>query len=184
MTQEPPQAQPPTQPSSAGSIQVDGGLVQGPAVGLNQGTITTNYHYHVSAPPPDATARRNRRRMLANVSSFWITGVLEHALGDLPRLNVGFEQRADLVVQPWQQLIQETTVIARTLPPDANIRDVFDVYHGAMLILGAPGAGKTTLLLDLARELVARAEQDDAYPMPIIFHLSSCGRRKPPWRTG
>jgi predicted NACHT family NTPase len=41
---------------------------------------------------------------------------------------------------------------------------VYDEAGGELLILGEPGAGKTTLLLQLARELLSRAEQDESLP--------------------
>ena len=47
-----------------------------------------------------------------------------------------------------------------------HIIDVFDQMNQRMLILGEPGAGKTTLLLELARELIKRADEnaDSAQP--------------------
>lgn len=42
-----------------------------------------------------------------------------------------------------------------------------------MLILGEPGSGKTTALLELTRDLIIRAKQDGAHPIPIVFNLSS-----------
>jgi hypothetical protein len=48
------------------------------------------------------------------------------------------------------------------------------------LILGAPGSGKTTLLLELARDLIARAEADPTYPIPVVFHLASWARQRHP----
>ena len=57
---------------------------------------------------------------------------------------------------------------------------VFDELGQALLILGAPGAGKTTLLLELARDLLDRAEQDASHPMPVVFHLSSWAVRRRP----
>jgi NACHT domain len=44
--------------------------------------------------------------------------------------------------------------------------------------LGEPGSGKTTMLLELARDCIARAEQDDTQPIPVIFNLSSWSRNK------
>ena len=41
------------------------------------------------------------------------------------------------------------------------------------MILGAPGAGKTTIQLELAQELVKRAEEQPDYPVPVLFNLSS-----------
>src|SRR5581483_3002802 len=49
-------------------------------------------------------------------------------------------------------------------------------------ILGAPGAGKTTLLLELARDLIARAEQDERHPIPVVFNLASWATKRQPLR--
>jgi len=45
--------------------------------------------------------------------------------------------------------------------------------NGKLLILGQPGGGKTITLLNLAKELLERAKQDDRAPMPFIFELSA-----------
>src|SRR4051794_16357928 len=57
---------------------------------------------------------------------------------------------------------------------------IFDELGQALLILGAPGAGKTTLLLELARDLLDRAERDPAHLIPVVFHLSSWAVRRRP----
>jgi hypothetical protein len=44
---------------------------------------------------------------------------------------------------------------------------------GSFLILGEPGSGKTTALLELARDLIRRAEQDETCSIPVVFNLSS-----------
>ena len=40
-----------------------------------------------------------------------------------------------------------------------EIGEIFDRTHGRLLVVGLPGAGKTTLLLQLAVELLDRAER-------------------------
>jgi predicted NACHT family NTPase len=50
------------------------------------------------------------------------------------------------------------------MPAGTPIIQVFDNLGSALLILGAPGTGKTTLLLELAQELLERAEQDQSPP--------------------
>ncbi|NEQ51953.1 MAG: NACHT domain-containing protein [Leptolyngbya sp. SIO3F4] len=45
--------------------------------------------------------------------------------------------------------------------------------QGKLLILGEPGSGKTTELLQLAQDLVARAEKDKSQAVPIILELST-----------
>src|SRR5947209_447918 len=39
--------------------------------------------------------------------------------------------------------------------------------------LEEPGSGKTTLLLKLTRDLLSRATEDETYPVPVVFNLSS-----------
>src|SRR5689334_20103301 len=83
------------------------------------------------------------------------------------------EQRQDAVAHPWDMIIQRVDESPRPLPHGTRIITVFDTLRGAVLILGAPGAGKTTTLLELARDLLDRAERDDTHPMPVVFNLSS-----------
>ena len=56
----------------------------------------------------------------------------------------------------------------------------FDELGQRLLILGAPGSGKTTLLLELARDLLDRAEQNAKHPIPVVFHLSSWAAQRRP----
>ena len=44
--------------------------------------------------------------------------------------------------------------------------------------MGEPGAGKTTLLLELTRDLLDRAVQDESHLIPVIFHLSSWAKQR------
>lgn len=47
---------------------------------------------------------------------------------------------------------------------------------GQLWITGAAGMGKTTALLELAAELVQRAERDEQAPIPVLFHGLSVGQ--------
>src|SRR5262249_50195056 len=68
----------------------------------------------------------------------------------------------------------------RPLPAGTQIVQVFDAMDQALLILGAPGSGKTTLLLELARDLLTRAGDDPAHPIPVVFPLATWSvSRKP-----
>jgi energy-coupling factor transporter ATP-binding protein EcfA2 len=58
--------------------------------------------------------------------------------------------------------------------------DVFDEMGKTLLIMGEPGSGKTTLLLELARDTIARAEEDVKHRiLPVVFNLSSWRDTKP-----
>jgi DNA polymerase III delta prime subunit len=62
-----------------------------------------------------------------------------------------------------------------SLPVEAAIGALFDhpTLQGRLLVAGPTGVGKTTLLLELAVELIQRANRDPEHPLPVLFHLSS-----------
>ncbi|TMC21102.1 MAG: NACHT domain-containing protein, partial [Chloroflexi bacterium] len=118
-------------------------------------------------------AQTNRQRLLRRVRSFWITGVLEQSLHGAALMALGLEKQPDAVANPWHLVVQQPDTAPCSLPEGTRITQVYDDADGELLILGAPGAGKTTLLLELARDLLERAEQDEQHPMPVLFNLSS-----------
>lgn len=118
-------------------------------------------------------ALRNRRNMLKLVDSIWIRGVLEKSLYREMLIELELEERLDAVECPWDMQLQMPDKPVRTLPSDTKIIDIFDESNGLLLILGEPGAGKTTLLLELARDAIARAEQNGNFPIPVVLNLSS-----------
>jgi len=129
---------------------------------------------------PTNTSERNRNRMLEKVKTFWINGVLENSLHGAALIELGMTSQPEAVEHPWGMILQHPSYPDYTLSTDARILDVFDDVGGELLILGEPGSGKTTTLLELARELVARAQRDSDAPMPIVFNLSSwADERKP-----
>ena len=135
----------------------------------------------VAAPSQICTQeRRNRRAMLARVKNIWIDGLLEQSLDKELRIVLNLTERHDVVELPLNALVQELKHSPRLLTAGTPIIEVFDQMGGALLILGAPGAGKTTLLLELTRDLIARAEQDEGYAIPVVFNLSSwVDKRRP-----
>ena len=122
---------------------------------------------------PSSVAQRNRQILLRKVRSFWIEGVLNHSLHSAALLALGLETQSDAVAQPWRLVHQHPNLASLPLSPGTHITKVYDDADGELLILGAPGAGKTTLLLALARDLLARAQQDEHHPVPVVFNLSS-----------
>ncbi len=116
---------------------------------------------------------QNRHRLLNRVHAFWIKGVLEKSLHDATFIVPGLLEQSDVTVNPWHLVLQQPDQPPRPLPSGTSIIQVYDDANGELLILGEPGAGKTTLLLELARDLLDRAQKDDTYPMPVVFNLSS-----------
>ena len=92
-------------------------------------------------------------------------------------LALGLQEQPDALVNPWRLQIQQIDENPEPLPIGMRITQVYDKAAGELLILGEPGAGKTTLLLELARDLLDRAEQDEEQAIPVVFNLSS-------WATG
>src|SRR5262249_11138245 len=111
---------------------------------------------------------RNRTRMLEKGQIFWVKGVLEQSLYSAVVLDVGMAYQPNAVERPWNLVVQQPDQPHRPLPSDTRISAVYDDAGGELLILGSSGAGKTTLLLELARDLLDRAEQDETHPIPVV----------------
>lgn len=146
-------------------------------------TPTGSAIYPISAPIPeqrvsviaaDTPEQRNRNAMLQNVYTFWIDGVLENSLRETALIELGMSEKPDKIDHSWhlvRYLPDETVQEQRSA--STSILKVWDKSNGKLLILGEPGSGKTTLLLELARDLIYRAQTDPSHPMPVVLNLSS-----------
>ncbi len=124
--------------------------------------------------------RQNRQAMLKLVKDFWVKGVLESSLHGAALIELGLEARPEAVDRPWEMVLQTPDLPHLSIPAGTKMVDVFNELDRSLLILGEPGSGKTTMLLELARDLIDRAEQDPAQPMPIVFNLSSWAESRSP----
>src|SRR5262247_4158183 len=146
--------------------------------------VTTQYNadritiYHTDTTVRDAQFRRNRRQMLEKVRLTWLKGLLEPSLSQLARIELGLETKPDAVDRPFDLLVQRPKQAPPPLPPGTPISQIFDDAGNALLILGEPGAGKTTLLLELTRDLLERAQQDERHLIPVVFTLSSWAEQR------
>lgn len=154
---------------------VEGGTVIGNVIGQQ----TQNY-YQAPVSALDLQQQRNRHTMLAKVKVIWIDGLLKQSLDNDLRIALRLTEQPDAVDLPLSAVVQELNRQPRELPSDLSIITVFEQMAGLLLILGAPGAGKTTLLLELARDLVARAERYEHHPIPVVFNLSSWAAKRQP----
>ncbi len=117
---------------------------------------------------------KNQRILLAVVKEE-VTSRLRQSLHNAVLINLSKESQPQQVKRPWDAEIKIGLRTAVPLSDNTTILEVFDSEEiaGKLLILGAPGAGKTTTQLELAQELIKRAEEQPEYPVPILFNLSS-----------
>ena len=115
-------------------------------------------------------SKKNRYQLIHKVKSE-VTQRLDSSLHTVVQLNLQRNQP-----QQVQRLSNMDVKIDRDstykLSPDISITQVFDDTVGRFLILGALGTGKTTTLLELAKDLIFRAENNHQYPIPVLFNLS------------
>ncbi|MGQ0602137.1 MAG: hypothetical protein ACT4QE_10645, partial [Anaerolineales bacterium] len=91
------------------------------------------------ALPGSALYKRNRQVMLQHVSEFWVKGVFENSLFSSALLSLGMEYRPELVIRPWQLVVQRAGEAGWVVPQGTKAIELFDQASGAFLILGAPG---------------------------------------------
>jgi DNA polymerase III delta prime subunit len=125
-------------------------------------------------------AQRNRQAMLQLMKNTWVKGALEQSLHGAAMIELGLEERAELVEPPWDMLLRMPDRPSRALPPGTQIVHVFEKMSCSLLILGEPGSGKTTTLLELARDLIACAERDPSQAIPVVLNLSSWPAKRQP----
>lgn len=126
------------------------------------------------------TILHNRRAMLAKVRATWVKGVLEQSLHGIAMIELGLVYKPEAVQYPWEAIVQRPDRLPLPIERGVKIIEVFDQVGGELLILGAPGSGKTTMLLDLTRDLIARAEEDESFSIPVVFNLSAWAEKRPP----
>ena len=123
---------------------------------------------------------QNRQRLIARVRTFWIAGFLEQSLHGAALMALGLRNQPDVLANPWRLVLQQADQSSYLLAAGTRITQVYDEALGELLILGEPGSGKTTLLLELARDLLSRAERDESHPVPLVFNLSSWAVKRQP----
>ena len=121
----------------------------------------------------DAHWAINREYMLKRIRKDWLEGVLEPARISHSLIALNMQYQAGLVESPWTSVVQRKENAPSTPLTSNHILNTFDSANGNLLILGEPGAGKTITLLQLANELVRRAETDPNRLIPIVLNLSS-----------
>ncbi len=109
---------------------------------------------------------------------------LTQSLQGAAMMVLGLQERTNVTRSSAQFVFYRSEATgAQPLPPCTSIAQAYDEAMQGLLILGEPGAGKTTLILDLAGELLRRAEGDQTHPIPVILNLSSWVNKKLPLGT-
>ncbi|NEN96213.1 MAG: NACHT domain-containing protein [Moorea sp. SIO3I7] len=162
--------------------QCEGGFVRADTVNADQiGGNINNYNVVVN-PRPTLTHQeyRNRQALLAKVKNYWVKGVLKKSLHNQVLMELGLEERPDAITNPLSEIIEIGDNSPQPLPEGTQVIDIFDKIGTGitLLILGEPGSGKTTTLLELARDLIDRAEQDTNQLIPVVFNLSSWAKKR------
>jgi predicted NACHT family NTPase len=121
---------------------------------------------------------QNRTHMLRRLRHTY-SDLLAQALQGNVWIELGLSQRPNAVQNAVNRLFDVSNSMERSYPPDTSIVDAYDESEHELLILGDPGVGKSTLLLNLAQQLVTRAQQDDSQPLPIILPLSLWAIKRP-----
>lgn len=120
-----------------------------------------------------AGAARARKVLLERVRRYWVTSVLDRSLYEEARIELGIAATADDRRHPWSLRASRRDGFTGSLDDRTSMSALFDQLDQAVVIVGAPGAGKTTTLLELARDLLDRADHDPEAPIPAVFNLSS-----------
>lgn len=99
--------------------------------------------------------------------------MLDKSVPIKPPIDLDKEMLTDVVEHPWEKVVALPERISNYLTSDKKILDVFNELGRALLVLGLPGSGKTITLLELARDLIASAEDDPSQPFPVVVNLST-----------
>jgi DNA polymerase III delta prime subunit len=135
-------------------------------------------HWPAQAKAPLSPAQQDRVRMLRRLRRSY-SDVLAQSLQGDAWMELGIAHQPD-AVQNATTLLYRSHRAEQLLPPGTPITQAYEEAAYELLILGEPGTGKSTLLLQLAQQLVERAEQDDAQPLPVLLPLSSWAVTRPP----
>ncbi|MEH1819157.1 MAG: NACHT domain-containing protein [Nostoc sp.] len=167
----------------ANRVEIFGGKVQG-FIQENYGTVTQNFIIQVSKlyssqavteKELNSEEYRQRTVLLSKVKEYWIKGVLEKSLFTEAMIELGLEERSDIIERPFIGFEELSEKSRKILPTGTDATEFFNQIGDGrtLLILGEPGSGKTITLLKLAQNLIARAEEDIRRLIPIVFNLSS-----------
>lgn len=129
---------------------------------------------HVTQMPSmQGPVEQNRAILIENLQSEYKRQI-EHAFQRVAMAAVGLHEGTDVICSSLPLVLHwSSTAVEEPHPSSTSIIQVYEDAGPRLLILGELGAGKTMLLLELADELLTRAEGDPKLPIPVILNLSS-----------
>ena len=119
-------------------------------------------------------ADRELTAVASRVRQGWIKGVLERAVTDERRIQLGTAMDTEAVGAVWSRHV--TVLEGDNLLPraaDDPITRIFVDASRSLLILGAPGSGKTMTLLELTRDLLHFYDARIERAIPVVLSLAS-----------
>ncbi|MDF5727841.1 MAG: NACHT domain-containing protein, partial [Rhizonema sp. PD38] len=153
--------------------RIGGDYVQGGNKFLNNSFVVSLFG-RPGSPKPLSSAKRDRiRQILLKQVGKEVDIRLNTSLHNRVYIALNVEQNPEQIELPWASEIKVGNRPKIKLD-NTDIIKVFaqDDIAGRLLILGQPGAGKTTMLIKLTDELVKRAQNNQADPVPVLFTLS------------
>lgn len=150
-------------------------------VGTQYNADQINIHQLPPIPSIERQDKYARRQMLERIQTIWIDGVLNPSLYGDAQITLELQKKPSAVINPFWHVLREFDKTGQLSSANSRIVQVYDHASGEVLILGEPGAGKSTLLLELTRDLLERARQDEDHPIPVVFPLSSWALTRQPF---
>ncbi|MGF1523558.1 MAG: NACHT domain-containing protein [Leptolyngbyaceae cyanobacterium] len=131
--------------------------------------------YGLPATKPEPTRPDANEKILIEAVWTEVEDRLRQSLHNAILIRLDMAEQRSQVTRPWDSQLRTADPAAKPLDPNTHIVEVFDRRDvgGKLLILGNPGSGKTTTMLDLAAELIKRANAQPDHPIPVMFNLSS-----------
>jgi eukaryotic-like serine/threonine-protein kinase len=121
--------------------------------------------------------KEGRKQLLDLIYSIWITNVLNRTLHSTSPVPLDLEEKPQLVLNPLQEIIPDAFSFHPVSISSKDIMQFYDDANGALLLLGDSGVGKTTLLLEIAKNVLERANENERHPIPVVLSLSAWKNR-------